>query len=106
MTASSDLARTVVTSLVEAGITEVVIAPGSRNAPLSFAAYGVLRKQASVGAVEGLTVETLVMAPVALAFLLVLQGVGQGDLVWSGPRNMGDADGRALFFARVGPTRF
>ena len=38
--------------------------------------------------------------------LLVLQGVGLGDLVWGGPCNMGDADGRALFFAWVGPTRF
>jgi chloramphenicol-sensitive protein RarD len=43
---------------------------------LSFATYGVLRKQASVGAVEGLTVETLVMGPVALAFLVVLQTTG------------------------------
>ena len=33
------LARAVISSLVEAGVTEVVIAPGSRNAPLSFAAY-------------------------------------------------------------------
>ncbi|WP_028643404.1 2-succinyl-5-enolpyruvyl-6-hydroxy-3-cyclohexene-1-carboxylate synthase [Nocardioides sp. URHA0020] len=36
---ATDLARAVVTALVEAGVTEVVIAPGSRNAPLSFAAY-------------------------------------------------------------------
>nr|WP_218852105.1 2-succinyl-5-enolpyruvyl-6-hydroxy-3-cyclohexene-1-carboxylic-acid synthase [Nocardioides panaciterrulae] len=33
------MARAVVSALVEAGVTEVVIAPGSRNAPLSFAAY-------------------------------------------------------------------
>ncbi len=39
MTTSADLARRVVSSLVEAGVTEIVIAPGSRNAPLSFAAY-------------------------------------------------------------------
>ena len=32
-------ARRVLTVLVEAGVTEVVVAPGSRNAPLSFAAY-------------------------------------------------------------------
>ena len=32
------LARAVLTALVEAGVTDVVIAPGSRNAPLSFAA--------------------------------------------------------------------
>ncbi len=38
-TASTELARAVVTALVEAGVSEVVIAPGSRNAPLSFAAY-------------------------------------------------------------------
>jgi 2-succinyl-5-enolpyruvyl-6-hydroxy-3-cyclohexene-1-carboxylate synthase len=36
---STALARAVVSALVEAGVTEVVIAPGSRSAPLSFAAY-------------------------------------------------------------------
>ena len=35
----TELARAVVAALVEAGVREVVIAPGSRNAPLSFAAY-------------------------------------------------------------------
>ncbi len=32
-------ARAVIAALVEAGVREIVIAPGSRNAPLSFAAY-------------------------------------------------------------------
>jgi 2-succinyl-5-enolpyruvyl-6-hydroxy-3-cyclohexene-1-carboxylate synthase len=36
---STDLARAVVTALLDAGVTEIVVAPGSRNAPLSFAAY-------------------------------------------------------------------
>jgi 2-succinyl-5-enolpyruvyl-6-hydroxy-3-cyclohexene-1-carboxylate synthase len=36
---STELARAVVTALVEAGVREVVVSPGSRNAPLSFAAY-------------------------------------------------------------------
>ena len=36
---ATELARAVVSTLVEAGVTDVVIAPGSRNAPLSFAAY-------------------------------------------------------------------
>ncbi len=36
---STETARRVLTALVEAGVTEVVVAPGSRNAPLSFAAY-------------------------------------------------------------------
>ena len=36
---ATGLARAVVSALVEAGVSDVVIAPGSRNAPLSFAAY-------------------------------------------------------------------
>ena len=42
----------------------------------SFALYGLVRKQAGVGAVEGLTVETLLVAPAALFFLLWLQASG------------------------------
>ena len=38
---STVLARTVVTALRGAGVGEVVLAPGSRNAPLSFALYDV-----------------------------------------------------------------
>ena len=45
---STELARSVIVRLVEGGVREVVLAPGSRNAPLSFAAHdaaeaGVLR---------------------------------------------------------------
>ena len=36
---ATELARATLTALVESGVTEVVIAPGSRNAPLSFAAH-------------------------------------------------------------------
>jgi 2-succinyl-5-enolpyruvyl-6-hydroxy-3-cyclohexene-1-carboxylate synthase len=48
MTSSTDLSRAVLRRLVETGLREVVLAPGSRNAPLAFAAYdaaeaGVLR---------------------------------------------------------------
>ena len=39
MTSSTARARLVVAGLIQAGVTELVIAPGSRNAPLSFAAY-------------------------------------------------------------------
>ena len=52
----------------------------------SFGSYGLLKKQANVGAVEGLTVETLVIGPVALAYLLWLGAVGESqafvDLPW------------------------
>ena len=36
---ATDVARSVVSALVADGVREVVLAPGSRNAPLSFAAY-------------------------------------------------------------------
>ncbi|MEN8672537.1 2-succinyl-5-enolpyruvyl-6-hydroxy-3-cyclohexene-1-carboxylic-acid synthase [Nocardioides sp.] len=36
---ATELAREVVQRLLEAGVTEVVVAPGSRNAPLSFASF-------------------------------------------------------------------
>ena len=39
MNASTLLAREVVAALVSAGVREIVVSPGSRNAPLSFAAY-------------------------------------------------------------------
>ncbi len=39
MNPSTELARTVVTALRGSGVREVVLAPGSRNAPLSFALY-------------------------------------------------------------------
>ncbi|GAA1928639.1 2-succinyl-5-enolpyruvyl-6-hydroxy-3-cyclohexene-1-carboxylic-acid synthase [Nocardioides hwasunensis] len=40
---STDLARSVVTALRGSGVREVVVAPGSRNAPLSFALYDASR---------------------------------------------------------------
>ncbi len=48
MTSSTDLARAVVARLVETGVREIVLAPGSRNAPLAFAAYDA----AAAGAVR------------------------------------------------------
>ncbi|MDO9455497.1 thiamine pyrophosphate-binding protein, partial [Nocardioides sp.] len=40
---ATGLARDVLQQLLDAGVTEVVVAPGSRNAPLSFAAYDAAR---------------------------------------------------------------
>lgn len=39
MSSSESLAREVISALVEVGVREVVLAPGSRNGPLGFAAY-------------------------------------------------------------------
>ena len=44
MNSSTSLARVVVRQLIEAGITDAVISPGSRNAPLSLAMYAAAEK--------------------------------------------------------------
>ncbi|MES2714718.1 MAG: EamA family transporter RarD [Pseudomonadota bacterium] len=44
----------------------------------SFGLYGLLRKTASLGAVEGLALETLLLAPLAVGGLLWLAAQGQG----------------------------
>jgi chloramphenicol-sensitive protein RarD len=46
---------------------------------VSFATYGLLKKKASLGAVEGLSVETAVLFFPALAYLLYLEGSGVGS---------------------------
>jgi chloramphenicol-sensitive protein RarD len=46
----------------------------------SFGTYGLLKKTAVVGALEGLTVETAVLAPLALGYLVVLQVTGDSTL--------------------------
>jgi chloramphenicol-sensitive protein RarD len=43
---------------------------------MSFAAYGLIKKTAQVGAVAGLAVETLILAPVAVGYLVVLAAGG------------------------------
>lgn len=45
---------------------------------VSFATYGFLRKVAPVDAVAGLTIETLMLTPFALGWLLWLEAQGQG----------------------------
>ena len=64
---------------------------------LSFGTYGLLKKQAAVGAVASLAVETAVLAPVALAYLLVLAVTGAGHFTT-------DGTGHALLLASAGPV--
>ena len=42
--ASTQLARNIIRQLIENGVTDVVLSPGSRNAPLSIALYGAEQK--------------------------------------------------------------
>jgi chloramphenicol-sensitive protein RarD len=46
----------------------------------SFATYGYLRKVAPVDAIEGLSIETAILAPVALGWILWLNRTGEGGL--------------------------
>lgn len=45
----------------------------------SFAMYGFLRKVAPVDSLEGLSVETVLLAPIALGWILWLEATGQGS---------------------------
>ena len=64
---------------------------------LSFGFYGLLRKTAALGAIEGLTLETALLAPVAAAYLYWLSAGGQSGFV------EGDASTRMLLLA-AGPV--
>jgi chloramphenicol-sensitive protein RarD len=55
----------------------------------TFGFYGLLRKVASLGALEGLALETLLMAPVAGALLAWWTWQGQGALVHAPASTMG-----------------
>ena len=56
---------------------------------LSFGFYGLLRKVAVLGALEGLTLETLLLAPVTLAVLGAWAWQGQGALVQGDATTLG-----------------
>lgn len=77
------LTRTQAVAVILAGAGVAVLASGAGGGlwislaiALSFASYGLIRKLAPVGAVEGLTIETMLLAPVALGYLLWLSGDG------------------------------
>jgi len=52
---------------------------------VSFSLYGLVRKMISVAALPGLATETLLLAPIATAYLLVCEASGTGALGHSGP---------------------
>jgi chloramphenicol-sensitive protein RarD len=64
---------------------------------VTWGVYGVLRKTAALGAIEGLTLETLLLAPLAAAGLLWLAGSGQSAFAH------GDTTTRLLLLA-AGPV--
>jgi chloramphenicol-sensitive protein RarD len=52
---------------------------------LSFSLYGLVRKTAPVGALEGLTIETLMISPFLLGYLVWAQAFGPGTAMVDGP---------------------
>lgn len=69
--------------LAAVGVLNLVVGYGSvpwvsLALALSFGCYGLLRKRAGIGAALGLTVETILVAPVALAFLAYRTAQGTG----------------------------
>ena len=52
---------------------------------VTFASYGLAKKQVGAGAVEGLTIESSVMAPFAIAYLIWLQTVGDSQAFTDAP---------------------
>ena len=85
------LSRAQVFACLLAGAGVAVMAAGagsglwiSLTLALSFASYGFLRKVAPVDALEGLWVETLVLAPVALFWVFHLQAQGSAGFAHQG----------------------
>jgi chloramphenicol-sensitive protein RarD len=74
-------------AVVLAGTGVAVLAAGAGDAiwisltlACSFALYGFFRKVAPVESLEGLSIETAFLAPIALGWILWLEGTGQGKL--------------------------
>jgi chloramphenicol-sensitive protein RarD len=63
----------------------------------SFATYGLVKKVAGVGAVESLAIETALLGPLALAYLVVLAVTGHGTFTTGGV-------GHTLLLAGAGPV--
>jgi chloramphenicol-sensitive protein RarD len=72
-------AQIVAVALAAIGVSILALGAGggiwiSLTLAFTFGFYGLVRKVAPVGALEGLALETLILAPVALAYLFWLQG--------------------------------
>lgn len=55
---------------------------------LSFGLYGLVKKQVKLTPIQSLTAETLVLAPLGVAYLLYLQTQGQNTFVQHGPSHV------------------
>ncbi|HEX8654230.1 MAG TPA: EamA family transporter RarD [Allosphingosinicella sp.] len=72
--------------LAAAGVAILAVGAGSGiwislTLAITFATYGFLRKVAPVDSIEGLTIETALLAPLALAWILILHDRGTGGFL-------------------------
>jgi chloramphenicol-sensitive protein RarD len=77
------LAQKLAVGLAAAGVAVLAVGAGSGiwislSLAVSFGIYGFLRKVAPVDSLEGLSIETAILAPIALGWVLWLQNSGQG----------------------------
>jgi chloramphenicol-sensitive protein RarD len=70
---------------------------------LTFASYGLLRKTAPLGALEGLAVETALLTPLALAWLLWLGWTGSSVFVAGVDSSGGASPWQSLLLVLAGP---
>lgn len=78
-----NLRQGVAVTLATIGVLNLIVALGvfpwiALSLALLFGFYGLLRKKATIDAMIGLTVETILLTPIALAFLVVLALHGNG----------------------------
>lgn len=85
-------AQIAATGLAAAGVLVLAIGAGAGTGlwislalAASFALYGFLRKVAPAGALEGLTVETALLAPVAIGWIAIVQANGSAGFTAHGP---------------------
>ncbi len=80
--------------LAAAGVAVLTVSGGefpvvSLALAMSFTAYGVIRKRVAVAAMPGLFAETLILFPLAVAYLLVVVRNGSSPFGWDNPGMMG-----------------
>ena len=82
-------ARKFAVALAAAGVAVLAFGAGeglwiSLSLAVSFALYGYVRKVAPVDALEGLTIETAILTPIALGWILLMNRSGGGGLGMDG----------------------
>jgi len=87
-----NLIQTLAVGLAAAGVSIFAINSGglpwvSLGIALSFGFYGLLRKKATVGALGGATIETSILLPVAVAWLVLLE-VGKSGTPFNAPASI------------------